>query len=548
MSRRIEVELTSNTGDGTWTWRAAGAKQPKGVLAESLLYADAAVGDICKVEADFLLDGIEITEVFVPKAKKARTDLLEMKPRELRDDELVSTTRVARPERSGRDRDRKGGRDGRKNDRGDRNRGGRSDSERRPRQPEPEPKPKPKRLRPKRVHRDEVLAAVPEEHRPIAEQVMKGGMQAVRAAIDAQNAQAKEAGTPEIAVKPVVAIAEDLVPKLRAAEWHDRADAAIADLDEIDLRDLRSVVVAADGARGDEATALAETLRNGLNRRVESDHEAWLNELREAASSGRSVRALRMSSRPVKAGAPLPPDLAAKLTEMATAGLTADTGQDRWATVIDAVAFSPVRNSVTPQGIPAEPKEELLEAVRRVADRVPAIAALFGIDPSEAAKAKRRRPPRKKKAEKAEKSEKSEKPRQAKPKVERPVPGAEKKSEPEAAAEPVAAPAADGDGPRPEAATEPDAAPQAATEPDAAPQAATEPDAAPQAATEPEVATEVPAELEAPEVPAELEAPEVPAELEAVHEAAPEAATEPQREVEVETSTGEVVEESTNED
>ncbi len=114
MSRRIEVELTSNKGDGTWTWRAAGAKQPKGDLAESLLYPDAAVGDICKVEADFLLDGIEITEVFVPKAKKGRTDLLEMKPRELREDELVTTTRVARPERSGRDRDRKGGRDGRR--------------------------------------------------------------------------------------------------------------------------------------------------------------------------------------------------------------------------------------------------------------------------------------------------------------------------------------------------------------------------------------------------------------------------------------------------
>ncbi len=306
-------------------------------------------------------------------------------------------------------------------------------------------------------------------------------MQAVRAAIDAQNSKAKEAGTPEIAVKPVVAIAEDLVPKLRAAEWHDRADAAIADLDEIDLRDLRSVVVAADGARGDEATALAETLRNGLNRRVESDHEAWLNELREATASGRSVRALRMSSRPVKAGAPLPPDLAAKLTEMATAGLTADTGQDRWATVIDAVAYSPVRNSVTPQGIPAEPKEELLEAVRRVADRVPAIAALFGIDPSEAAKAKRRRPPRKKKSEKSERSERSgrsEKPRQATSKVDRPVPGAEKKPEPEPAPEAVdAGEKADAPATTAEAATEPEAVTtaEAATEPEAT----TEPEAAP---------------------------------------------------------------------
>lgn len=434
MSRRIEVELTSNLGDGTWTWRAAGAKLPKGTLPESLLFPNASTGDVCKVEAEFLLDGIEILEVFPPKAKKARTNILEMKPRALSDDELVTTTRVAREDRGG---DRKGGRRDRKNDRGDRNKGrrdgGRGRSER-PSRPEPDPKPKPKRLRPKRVHRDAVLASVPEEHRPIADQVMKGGMQAVRAAIEAQNKEAKEAGTPEIAVKPVVAIAEDLVPKLRGAEWHDRADAAMADIAELDLRDLRSVVVAADTARGDEAKALAETLRAGLNERIESDHEAWINELREAVDSGRSVRALRMSSRPVKAGSPLPNDLAAKLTEMATAGLTADTGQDRWATVIDAVAFSPVRNSVTPLGIPAEPKEELLEAVRRVADRVPAVAALFGIDPSEAAKAKRRRPPRKKKNDGKGGSKGGDNKAPKKPKVDRPVPGAEPKPEPAAEA------------------------------------------------------------------------------------------------------------------
>ena len=32
MSRRLEIELTSTREDGTWTWRAAGAKVPKGVV------------------------------------------------------------------------------------------------------------------------------------------------------------------------------------------------------------------------------------------------------------------------------------------------------------------------------------------------------------------------------------------------------------------------------------------------------------------------------------------------------------------------------------
>ena len=74
-----------------------------------------------------------------------------------------------------------------------------------------------------------------------------------------------------------------------------------------------------------------------------------------------------MSSRPPKAGAPLPAELSAKLTEAAAASLTAETGQDRFATVLDALAFSPVRTQVVPAGIPAEPSTELLAAVKKVA-------------------------------------------------------------------------------------------------------------------------------------------------------------------------------------
>ncbi len=397
MSRRIEVELTSVKEDGTWTWRAAGAKQPKGVVRKSLLYEGVAIGDVCRAEADFLLDGIDILQVFPPKAKEERVGLLEMKPRQLRDDELVSTTLAAKGGRQGRG-DRKPRGDGKGRD-GGRGRDGDSRGERRgPRKPEPEARPRPKRLRPKKEHRNSVLAEVPEELRPIAEEVLKGGMPAVRAAIEKQNSEAKEAGTPEIAVAPVLAIAEDLLPKMRNAEWRDRADAALAELEDLDLRDLRSVVVASDSARDDEDKAVADKLRAGLNERIESDHQQWLADIKEAADSGRAVRALRLSSRPVKAGAPLPPELATRLTAMATDGLGADVAQDRWATVVEAVAFSPIRNAVVPSGYPAEPTKELLSAVRRVADRLPTIAAHFGIDPSEVTKTKRRRPAKKKAA------------------------------------------------------------------------------------------------------------------------------------------------------
>lgn len=462
MSRRIDIELTSDRNDGTWTWRAAGAREPKGVLEASVLYDGAAVGDVCKAEAEFLLDGIDVIQTFAPKKKKGRTeDLLEMVARPVPDSELVTEVRAPK----GRGGGRRGERRGRRDDRGDRgDRGDRRERGPRRERSEAPPRPKAKRLRPKREHRDEVLASVPEEHRPIADQLLQGGLPAVRQAIEKQNAEAKAAEKPEVPVDTVMSIAEPLAPRLRTAEWHDKADAALADLDELDLRDLRSVVGAADAnARTDELRALAEQLREGLNTRVEADHAAWSADLEAAVKEGRTVRALRLSSRPVKAGSPLPPELAQQLAAATSAALASDIAQERWATVLDAMAYSPIRNAVTPAGYPAEPTEDLLEAVRRVADRVPTIAAHFNIDPSEAAKAKRRRPKRNAKGggkggrgERGERGERSggrnersggrgrggrdaDVPKQKRQRDLPPVPGAEPKPDPEAEAAAAAA-------------------------------------------------------------------------------------------------------------
>ena len=60
MSRRIDIELTSSLDDGTWTWRAAGARQPRGVLDGSILPGGAKVGDELKVEVEQEIDGITV--------------------------------------------------------------------------------------------------------------------------------------------------------------------------------------------------------------------------------------------------------------------------------------------------------------------------------------------------------------------------------------------------------------------------------------------------------------------------------------------------------
>ncbi len=62
-------------------------------------------------------------------------------------------------------------------------------------------------------------AEVPDAERPIAEQVLKGGVPAVRDAVRKQNEAAKAENRPEMPVDQVVDMAEKLLPKLRSAEW-----------------------------------------------------------------------------------------------------------------------------------------------------------------------------------------------------------------------------------------------------------------------------------------------------------------------------------------
>jgi hypothetical protein len=438
MPRRIEIELTSARDDGTWTWRAAGAREPRGTVPATLVGDAAKVGAVLKVEAEFFLDGIEITAIVPTKGPRQEAERLELLGSGRADEPLVTTT-LARPERGERRDRRDRGERGDRGDRGDRrpgrgersggdrgsarggersgadrpegrgagerrDRDGRDQRRSRPPRPEAPPvpvveRPKAKRLRPGKAHRTALLESLVEEQRPIAEQVVLGGLPAVRQAIEKQNAERTAAGEAAIAAGPLLELAEKLVPKVRAAEWRDRAEAAKRDLEVVDLRDLRSVVSAADSiARDDESRTLARELREGLTARVDAEHTAWLEELTATVGVGRIVRALRLSSRPPKAGAPLPADLATKLIEQAGAALTADAAPERWVAVLDALAFAPVRDRVIPASLPENLHDDVKATIARLATRIPKIAHIFEVDPDPSApRPERRRPPKPKK-------------------------------------------------------------------------------------------------------------------------------------------------------
>jgi hypothetical protein len=231
-----------------------------------------------------------------------------------------------------------------------------------------------------------LLAAVPDSHRPLTEQLLRGGIATVRQAVERQNALlATEARAP-LNAAPLLEVAEALMVHVRLAEWRDRADAALAGAQEIDLRDLRSVVVAADNVpRSDDTRALTEQLREALSSRVELEQREWIKEIVANLDEGRTVRALRLSSRPPKAGTPFPPDIATRLAAATSEGLTADTGAERYATVLEALSLSPIRAHVTPQSIPSAPSDAIVAAVRAHADKLPQIAAAFGLAPTASA-------------------------------------------------------------------------------------------------------------------------------------------------------------------
>ena len=398
MSRRIDIELTSALGDGTWTWRAAGARKPKGVVDSAVLPADAKVGDELKVDVEQELEGITILGV-VQSRQKSEPDVIELLPVE-RDFQPVVETRAKRDKNDrgrGRDGDRRPrrDRDGRGGGRGDgrgRDGGGRGDGRGRDGggrrgpsftpPPEVPQRPKPKRLRPGKTHRNAVLAELPGEQRAIAELALQG-MGAVRQRVREENEKATAEGRPPMPEASVMKIAEELLPKLRLAEWQDRAEAAQRQMEHLDLRDLRSVIAAAGDptvARDEGSTALVTELKDALVHKQEQELVLWFGDVDAALAVGRVIRALRLSSQPPKAGVPFPIDIAKRLVESVNASLSPLDSPERWSAMLEAAAFSPVRTLVKPVRKPDVVNDELLATVKRLAPALPQIAELFEIE------------------------------------------------------------------------------------------------------------------------------------------------------------------------
>jgi len=422
MARRIDIELTSQRPDGSWTWRAPGARQPRGDVASELVPAGVKVGDVLRADAEFDLDGIVVTAVLgqrpATRSDDERNRIEVLGPG--RGESGVSVTLAPggrhRPGDDERGRGRRGDGDDtgprrarRPGPGGDRTRrprvapgdeagaaAGRPEGERparRPRRDEAggerrrpgggegtERAGRPRRMQTAATFRNAALAELRPEQLPVAEQLLRGGIPALRAAIDEQNSRARAEGRTPVSPEPLLAMAEELLPKMNLATWKDRATAVRTAGKDAPLREVRSVVAGASAvALDEEGRALLTQLRQGLDARVTALRDTWLGRVTSALDEGRVADALRTASRPPEPAARIPAELAVRLSADAGAAMSGAVPEAEWLTLLDAVVASPVRRTVKPAGLPDPPSEDLLQAARRAAGQVPELARLLGL-------------------------------------------------------------------------------------------------------------------------------------------------------------------------
>ncbi|MGH9079596.1 MAG: hypothetical protein ACRDYE_05885 [Acidimicrobiales bacterium] len=402
MAHRIEVELTSRTGESTWTWRAAGAKQPRGTVDADLVPTGSDVGAVLRAEVETTLDGTTVLALLPGKARSGgrKTEMIEMigsvRPGPDVNVVLAGKSRRPRDEPPGAGRRADGRRPGGERrsrhgagERGGDNAGAAPGEEGRGRRPSGPKRDRgrttarregPRRLAPSSTFRNAALATLRPEQLPVAEQLLRGGIPAVRHAIDEQNGRARADGRPEVTPGPLLAMAEELLPLVNLAAWKDRASAARTAGKDVPLRELRSIVAAGSTVSLDEeGSEMAAALRTSLDQRVTALRDRWVERITSALDEGRVVDAVRASIRPPEPATRLSAELAVRLATAAGEAMSADTPAGDWLALLEVVVDSPVRRTVKPRGLPTGADEHLLAAARSASGYVPELARLMGI-------------------------------------------------------------------------------------------------------------------------------------------------------------------------
>jgi hypothetical protein len=437
MSRRIDIEITSLNGESA-TWRAAGAKLPKGVLNTSLVPGGAVVGTIYRADIDQFMEGIEVLSVapaktaspvdprherverivvapsgpdvvvtYAPKGRGPRRDAgrdsaprsggrppgkaraerdrppREPRPTKDRPERSERSERPARPDRPARTERPSGTERAERLSRGERparaERPARSERPARGDRPAgPDRKERPAHPPMTTTYRNALLAVLSPEQLPVAEQLLRGGMPAVRTAVAEQNKNATTQGRPTIDPTTIDRIAEELLGKTNLALWRDRAAGAIAAGRELRLRDLRAVVTSARTVTLDEQSrAQLKELQASLTTRLDTLRTQWSEKLEAALASKNVPEALRLIARPPDMSTRVSADVAARVVAMTSEVLSAEQDGAQWRQIVLLAAETSIRRNVKPLGIPKD--DESRTVALKNAGAIPELAKLLGM-------------------------------------------------------------------------------------------------------------------------------------------------------------------------
>jgi len=214
----------------------------------------------------------------------------------------------------------------------------------------------------------------------VAEQLLRGGIPAVRQAIEEQNARARAESRTEVTPGPLLTLAEQLLPIVNLAAWKDRASMARTEGKDVPLRELRSIVASASTVTLDEeGREFSTALRAALDVRVTALRDGWVERITIALDEGRVADGLRVSNRPPEPATRLSAELAVRLADSAGHAMSSDSTPADWLAVLEVVIDSPVRRNVKPAGIPTGADEALLVAANKASGYVPELAKLLGL-------------------------------------------------------------------------------------------------------------------------------------------------------------------------
>ncbi len=213
----------------------------------------------------------------------------------------------------------------------------------------------------------------------MAEQLLRGGIPAVRQAIEEQNTRARADGRPEVTPGPLLAMAEQLLPVINLAIWKDRASVARTAGKDAPFRELRSIVASSSTVTlDDEGTELATALRAALNSGSPPCANAGSNASPPRSTTvGWSTPCAPPSGRPSRrpgsppsspSGWPRPPGSPWRPTPP----------PENWLALLEVVVESPVRRTVKPAGLPVG-ADDRCSAARKASGYVPELARLMGI-------------------------------------------------------------------------------------------------------------------------------------------------------------------------